>query len=132
MLLFLSITTKTGKVHVAAIPIKKTMNDIDLTKRDLLIKIAKMYYLEERSQQEIASAINVSRSSISRMLKACRDLNIVEIRINDTSSVGVNLQNKLVEKLGLDQCLIIPSMQDSELTKIETGRSICGQNSKSG
>lgn len=122
MLLFLSITTKTGKVHVAAIPIKKTMNDIDLTKRDLLIKIAKMYYLEERSQQEIASAINVSRSSISRMLKACRDLNIVEIRINDTSSVGVNLQNKLVEKLGLDQCLIIPSMQDSELTKIETGR----------
>jgi deoxyribonucleoside regulator len=98
------------------------VNDIDLTKRDLLIKVAKMYYFDELSQQEIADAIKVSRSGVSRMLKVSRDLKIVEIRINDTSSMGVLLQKELMEEFRLTEIVVIPSMKDLEHTKMELGK----------
>ena len=71
------------------------MANLDFVKRDFLIKIAKMYYIEGLFQQEIADRMNISRSNVSKMLKTCRDLNIVEIRINDTSSLGILLQKEI-------------------------------------
>lgn len=91
-------------------------------RRDILIKVARMYYVDGLSQEEIAKRINVSRSSISRMLKTCLEEKIVEIRINDTSSMGVYLQNSVKQKYGLDEVLVVPTGFNLEETVINIGK----------
>ncbi|PIE33560.1 transcriptional regulator [candidate division KSB3 bacterium] len=98
------------------------MIDSDVARRDLLVKVAKMYYQEERSQQEIAREIEVSRPQISRMLKTCRDLNIVEIRINESSSTGILLQQQLVKRFQLSKAIVASSwLKDIEHNKERVG-----------
>ena len=98
------------------------IEDIDSTKRDFLIKIAKMYYLEGLSQQEIADKVAASRSNISKVLKTCRDLKLVEIRINDTSSSGLLLQNEMKELFRLSQVIVVPTGDTPEATVLHLGR----------
>ena len=70
-------------------------------RRDLLIRVAKLYYYEGLSQGEIAGKIGVSRSNVSKMLQACKDRQIVEIRIDETSSTGLYLESELARRLGV-------------------------------
>ena len=49
------------------------MDAQDPNRKDMMIQIAKMYYLENRTQEEISRAVHISRSSISRLLKASRE-----------------------------------------------------------
>ena len=48
-----------------------------------LLVAARLYYLEGRSQAEIAEQMATSRSNVSRMLSEAQKQGIVEIRIND-------------------------------------------------
>lgn len=50
--------------------------------QDILVKAARMYYLQDKSQGEIAKALGLSRSSVSRILTAAREQGVVEIRIH--------------------------------------------------
>ncbi len=97
------------------------MDNLNSSRRDLLVQISKMYYMENKSQEEISKAVNISRSNISRLLKTSRDLGIVEIRINDTSSVGVYLQQQLKERFGLKDVIVTQSNQDTITSSIRLG-----------
>lgn len=74
--------------------------------QDLLVKAARLYYEENRSQQEIAQSLSVSRSNVSRMLTAARDRGIVEIRINDPTGRELDLERELSESFGLRDCRV--------------------------
>jgi len=97
-------------------------NDLDHNKREFYIRIAKLYYLEGLSQQEISDQVGVSRSHVSKILKACLDLKIVEIRVDDTTSFGLKLQKDLKECFNLDNVVVIPSDNNDEKSKINLGR----------
>ena len=71
------------------------------TRRETLIAVARMYYEQDLSQQEIAEKLNVARSSVSSMLKLCREQSIVEIRVNDDTSHASRLASALRERFGL-------------------------------
>ena len=92
------------------------------SRRDLLIKISKMYYFENLSQQQIADKIKTSRSNVSKMLQMARKLDIVQIRIDDTSTPGFLQQTELMETFNLSKAVVIPSMAAPENTKMELGR----------
>ena len=51
-----------------------------------MLAAARLYYLENRSQSEVARVLSVSPSSVSRILTAARDQGLVEIRIHDPES----------------------------------------------
>ena len=55
---------------------------------ELLSKVAGKYYLEDRSQLDIAIELGLSRQKIQRLLKQAKDQHIVEINVY---SVPVNL-----------------------------------------
>ena len=67
---------------------------------DMKVQIAEMYYRQNMSQQEIAKAVNMSRTTVSRILKLCIDEGIVTIHIKNTSSYQYELERKLQEKYG--------------------------------
>ncbi|MEW2400857.1 sugar-binding transcriptional regulator [Streptomyces sp. NPDC046862] len=74
--------------------------------RDLLVKAARLYYQDNLSQQEVASALGVSRSNVSRILTAARDQGIVEIRINDPAGRELDLEERLQAAFGVSACRV--------------------------
>ena len=48
----------------------------------LLYRVAKAYYLDQKTQQEIADVENFSRSQISRILKKALDEGLVTYSLN--------------------------------------------------
>ena len=94
---------------------------MDFTKRDLLIEIAKMYYIEGKTQQKIADYFNISRSNVSKYLQISKDEKIVEIRINDTSSIGIKYQNFLKNNFNLKEVVVVKSEKDIITTKDKIG-----------
>lgn len=65
-----------------------------------------MYYEEHRSQQEIARALGLSRSNVSRVLSAAHERGIVEIRIHDPSGRDLELERRLKDAFGLRDCRV--------------------------
>ena len=69
--------------------------------RELLVKAARMYFLDGRSQDDIARVLETSRSNVSRMLGAARMLGIVEIRIQDERGRDADLEQALAKQFDL-------------------------------
>jgi DNA-binding transcriptional regulator LsrR (DeoR family) len=69
--------------------------------RAALIKAARLYFLDGRSQDDVARALGTSRSNVSRMLTAARAQGIVEIRVHDQTSREKELENALREQFEL-------------------------------
>jgi DNA-binding transcriptional regulator LsrR (DeoR family) len=80
--------------------------------RDLLVKAARLYYQDNCSQQEVASALGVSRSNVSRMLAAARAQGIVEIRIHDPAGRELGLEDELKSAFGLTACRVVAVRPD--------------------
>lgn len=78
------------------------------TARDqsLLVKAATLYYLEDKSQAEVAAEIGVSRSNVSRVLAAARKQGIVDIRINDPFGRASDLESQLLIRFNLTECRV--------------------------
>jgi DNA-binding transcriptional regulator LsrR (DeoR family) len=60
-----------------------------------------MYFVDGRSQDDIAHVLGTSRSSVSRMLKAAREMGIVEVRIQHGRGRDAELESALTERFGL-------------------------------
>jgi len=97
------------------------MSKENIYDRDTLIKVAKMYYLQELSQEQISSQIHVSRPTVSRMLKSAEKEGIVQIRIDEVSSFGMELSKSICEKFGLDKTIVAPTGTSLSETKNNVG-----------
>jgi deoxyribonucleoside regulator len=73
----------------------------------LLADVAEMYYLEQKNQAEIAKAVGVTRSMISRMLTEARENGIVEIRIQRPLQSDPELEAALKEQFGLKDVFVV-------------------------
>lgn len=65
------------------------------------IKVARLYYYQNRSTEEIASEINVSRSTVSRMLKFAREEGLINISIVDPAQEPRVIEKKITEKFNI-------------------------------
>jgi DNA-binding transcriptional regulator LsrR (DeoR family) len=81
--------------------------------RDFLVEIARRYYIDEVSQQAIAKEYNLSRPTVSNILKQCREEGIVEIRIRESSAFARGLSDRLRDRFGIKEVVIIPSNEDA-------------------
>ncbi len=66
-----------------------------------LVAAARLYYLENQSQAQIARALGTSRSNVSRMLTEAQRQGIVTITINDPSGRVTELEAALRSRFGL-------------------------------
>lgn len=75
--------------------------------KQILIQIAQMYYMENKTQSEIAKELNIHRSSISRLLKTSREEGIVKITIGDQDHQTLLLEEKLRKQFHLKHVSIV-------------------------
>lgn len=71
-----------------------------------LIKVAKMYYLQELTQAVIAKKIGVSRPVISKMLQQAKEEGIVRITILDDGFDVIEREQKIAAQFGLSEVII--------------------------
>jgi DNA-binding transcriptional regulator LsrR (DeoR family) len=79
-----------------------------------VLAAAELYYQDQLSQQQIADRLGVSRSTVSRMLRAARDQGIVHIEIRRPSPAS-QLSQELEAALGLRRAVVVPTAPRGEL-----------------
>ena len=77
----------------------------------LLAEVAQLYYVGDFTQAEISRRIGTSRSNVSRMLKEAREQGMVEVRIHSPLRTVPGLQEGLVSRLGLRECLVLAALE---------------------
>ena len=75
----------------------------------LMVQVAKMYYMEGLTQEKIAQQLGISRSSISMILSAAREFGIVEISIKDPKKNVADVADALSRRFGLKGCVVVPT-----------------------
>ena len=77
--------------------------------RSILVAAARLHYLDGKSQGEVAKELDLSRSSVSRILAAAREQGIVEIRIHPEGSLTRcdDLEQMLVARFGLSDATVV-------------------------
>jgi deoxyribonucleoside regulator len=84
-------------------------------KIQLLVKVARMYYLEDKNQSDIAQILGVSRPLVSKYLSDARELGIVKVHIHDLLSEDTDLLRQIVEKYKITGGLIVPSSNNEDI-----------------
>ena len=81
--------------------------------RSLLIEVARLYYEQQLTQTEIGRHIDMSRSTVSRMLQEARDMGIVTITIAYDVVRNYKLEYALTDTFGLRDVRVIESFDRS-------------------
>jgi deoxyribonucleoside regulator len=71
------------------------------------VEVARLYYQSDYSQQEIANKLNISRPTISRLLKYAKEKGFVQINIADPFANLNNIGNSLREKYDLLEAHVV-------------------------
>lgn len=89
-------------------------DNMDREKLKKVIEAAKLYYLLDYNQNEIAKELGVSRPTVSRFLQLAKSEGIVEISIKDPHENTENLSAQLEKKFQLKKVLIasVPQFED--------------------
>jgi deoxyribonucleoside regulator len=80
-----------------------------------LVEVARLYYENEMSQQEIADRLGVSRSLIALYLKKAREQGIVRFSIVDPQDHNQDLAMHICEAFELHRVSVVPSSHNSDL-----------------
>ena len=92
-----------------------------VSKNSQIIRVAELYYLQNKTQQEIAKEIGVSRPTVSRLLEEARAQKIVEIKMNIREEVHVQLSCNLRKKLGIPEVIVVANNASSpEMSLVQT------------
>lgn len=75
----------------------------------LLIQVASLYYEQGLTQEEVAKAVNLSRSNVSRLLSEARRLGVVEIRVRHPLPTVASLEAELRERFRLKSAHVLCS-----------------------
>ena len=81
-----------------------------------MILVAKLYYLGNMSQNDIAGMLGISRPKVSRMLSLARQRNIVEFVIDASGAQRERMREAIRNRYGLRSVLIAPSAPTPEQT----------------
>ncbi|XJZ27994.1 sugar-binding transcriptional regulator [Bacillota bacterium Lsc_1132] len=87
---------------------------MDREKLNKIIESAKLYYLLDYNQNEIAKILGVSRPTVSRFLQMAKSEGIVEITIKDPNENASSLAAQLEAKFHLKKAIIatVPQFED--------------------
>jgi DNA-binding transcriptional regulator LsrR (DeoR family) len=80
----------------------------------LVARVARMYYEWDMRQAEIATQLDLSQASVSRLLRRSKEEGIIRISINLPQGVYTDLEETLVKKYHLRDAIVVDSLDDNE------------------
>lgn len=89
-------------------------DDSPAGRRGLLADVCEWYYLEGRTQNEIADRLGVSRSVVSRLLTEAQAEGVVEFKIHREPPVNAEVSRVLSRRFGIDADVVQPCSTNAE------------------
>lgn len=84
----------------------------------LLTRVAQMYYEQSATQEAIASSLNLSRPTVSRLLKEAREEGVVQIIINSPFRQVADLEQELIQAFPhLRQAVVIRTAESATVAR---------------
>jgi DNA-binding transcriptional regulator LsrR (DeoR family) len=84
---------------------------MDQESGDLLRAVARLYYIDELAEREVARVVGVSRSKVSRLLSRAREQGIVRISVDEYDPRHRDLEAFLKERFGLNRAVVIKTVR---------------------
>jgi DNA-binding transcriptional regulator LsrR (DeoR family) len=81
---------------------------------ELKLRAAYLYYVEGRTQEQVAQHLGISRIKALRLLAATREDGTVQIIINSSAGSLIKLQRELENHLGLSEAIVVPTSDQNE------------------
>ncbi|MEO8749118.1 sugar-binding domain-containing protein [Dermatophilaceae bacterium Sec6.4] len=75
--------------------------------REMLVTVARRYYLEDASKVAIAAELGISRFRVARLLTLAREAGVVRIRVESGPGDHGELAAAITERLGLRRCAVL-------------------------
>jgi DNA-binding transcriptional regulator LsrR (DeoR family) len=91
------------------------------TNEHMKTRVAWLYYVEGKTQDEIVALTGLSRSRVLRILAASRRDGTVQIRVTNNISKCVELERALEERWRLNRAIVIPEPQEPSHTSTILG-----------
>lgn len=79
-----------------------------------LAKLATLYYVDGRTQEELSKDFGISRATVGRLLRKAQQEGIVEIRVRPHATFAADLERQLVERFGIRRALIAVDHPDPD------------------
>jgi len=87
---------------------QKTLVHPEPSELRLLYRVATAYYEDDRTQEEIAERLGLSRVKVCRLLDRARSVGIVRISVNIPGSGSVEQERALERRFGLLEAVVAP------------------------
>ncbi len=78
----------------------------------LLSKVARLYYEQGQRQADIASQLDLSQATVSRLLKRAEETQIVRITVSVPNGVYADLEEALQRTYGLKEAIVVDTVDD--------------------
>lgn len=85
---------------------------LDIKRISQSVEVARLYYLEDMDQKQIATRLDLSRPTVSRLLQYARENQIVNIAIHNPYAKAIDLAEKLSEKYQTE-IMVVPDNYDN-------------------
>jgi DNA-binding transcriptional regulator LsrR (DeoR family) len=82
------------------------------TEHVLLARVARGYYLEDRSKSDIADELGISRFRVARLLDTARREGVVNIRVESPPGYDTDLSVRLQQVFGLKHAVVVNAEDD--------------------
>ena len=80
---------------------------------ELKARAAWHYYVEGLTQEKISDLLGIGRIKVHRILSAARDEGVVQFRIRDSVVKCVMLEQRLKQRFGLAEAVVVPTASES-------------------
>lgn len=84
----------------------------DIKRISQSVEVAKLYYIDDLDQKDIAEKMGISRPTVSRLLQYAKENQIVNIAIHNPYAKAIDLGEKLSEKYQTD-VVVVPDNYES-------------------
>jgi deoxyribonucleoside regulator len=75
----------------------------------VMVRVAELYYDEDKTQDEIGALLKISRWKVGRLLTQARERGIVRIEIVHPRARRLGLERRLVERYGIAAAIVVPA-----------------------
>lgn len=93
---------------------------------DLMVRVAWLYYVADRNQEQIAAQLGVSRFKITRLLARAREQGIITFVIDPRSSETLALAERLADAYALTECIVTPVLDAGAADADDVARNAVG------
>ena len=90
----------------------------------LVLRAANLYYMEKRSQKEIADSLNISVSTVSRLLKRAKEEGVISFVMPQPYTECLQLERELKEKYQLTEVIVVPPDLNREESPLEVKKAV--------